>query len=233
MSAKRQPVSDDEADRKIRQTIAWWNNHGELQQQIHYDAVAEPLTRVSSRQAMQILNNMGERKERITNPTGYIRAECQRLGGGADREADAKMRRTIGWINKQAGLKEELRYCDVAGPLSQLDAQQGGRVLHNVCEKATEIRDPTGYIMGAVRRIKGEEKPELDEKVKSTIRWWNTHGGLQQGLDYNSILVPLSQLDTRDALYILAGLEGKEGEVTNPTGWVCSAARKRLERISA
>jgi hypothetical protein len=233
MSGKRAPVSDADADRKIRQTIAWWNNHGGLQQQIHYDSVAEPLTRVSNRQAMQILNNMGERKDRVTNPTGYIRAECKRLGGGNDRDADAKIRRTIGWINKQAGIKGELRYCDVAGPLAGLDARQGGRVLHNLCEKAGDIKDPAGYIMGAVRRLKGEDKPELDEKVKSTIRWWNLHGGLQHPLDYNSILVPLSQLETRDALYILGGLEGKEAEVTNPTGWVCSASRKRLEKVGA
>mmetsp|Transcript_36176 Transcript_36176/g.88604 ORF Transcript_36176/g.88604 Transcript_36176/m.88604 type:complete len:254 (+) Transcript_36176:1-762(+) len=233
-STKRTSKREDpeESDRKIRQTVAWWNRYGELQQQIHYDSVKEPLTRISSRQAMQLLNSLEDKKDRLVNPTGWIRAECQRLGGGEDRELDTKIRRTIGWINHQKVLKEPLQYVKVASALAQVEPQAAGRILHDLCEKAHAIKDPIGYIVTAVRRQLGEEKPVLDQKVKSTISWWNRYGNLRAAIDYHEVLVLFSQLEVSDALFILSTLEGKETEVENPTAWVCAAARKRLEKLA-
>ena len=58
------------------------------------------------------------------------------------------------------------------------------------------------------------------KKVKKTVGWFNTHGGLQQEIVYKSVKSTLESIKPSEALKILKGLEGKAGQIRNPTAWV-------------
>lgn len=65
-----------------------------------------------------------------------------------------------------------------------------------------------------------------DKKIGRTIGWYNKQGNLQQEIQYNEVAPLLAQLPPGKAGVILAQLEGKEAEISNPTAWIAKAARK-------
>merc|ERR1711861_13731 len=52
-------------DHKIRTTLAWYNNHGNLQTPIVYDDVKEALAAIHTKEALRILNELEDKQAEI------------------------------------------------------------------------------------------------------------------------------------------------------------------------
>lgn len=65
-------VSTMQKERAIKRTARWYNQHGELNQPLHVDAIIWPLTRLELWQAMRILSDLGEKRAEVNNPTAWV-----------------------------------------------------------------------------------------------------------------------------------------------------------------
>merc|ERR1712032_1715045 len=100
----------------------------------------------------------------LHNPTGYIVSECNKLGAAGSKVGHEKLGKTITWWNKYGGLEADgkpIKYLDVIEPLSRLMAPKAMSVLHQLGEKKDQIKDPTAWIIGHVRKLEqqGEAWP--------------------------------------------------------------------------
>lgn len=66
----------------------------------------------------------------------------------------------------------------------------------------------------------------LDSKLTKTVSWYNKHGGLQQPIDLTTALPQLLAVESKVALQVLKGLDGKGSTIRNPTAWLCKAIEK-------
>jgi len=160
-------------DLKIRKTIAWFNQHGNLAEPIKYDDVKGALATIRTRDALQILKDM-ENTE-VKKPTAWILAAAGRKepwvpahsakSGGSweggwnkkaasweTEECDKKVRKVIGWYNKSGNLQQPLNYSEAAPLLAQVGTGVALEILKSLDGKEAEIRDPTAYICAAARK---------------------------------------------------------------------------------
>jgi len=141
-------------------------------------------------------------------------------------EGIQKVRKTIGWYNKNGGLASAIHYRTVAPYLEALNPREALKILKELEEKGDTIRDPTAWI----KRAAENKGPELDKKVRTTIAWYNKQGNLQEQIKYDEVREALGYLSPGSALKVIGGLEGKEDQIKNPTGWICKAAWNAVER---
>lgn len=165
-------------------------------------------------------------------------------GKAQGSDIDRKIRKTIGWYNKQGNLQEQLMYKDVAPLLLQLDSKAAGSILNSLEGKEGQVKNPTAWIAAAARKqgagtagpagagwvpsgLGGKGGGGGDfKKISKTIGWYNRHGGLQQEIEFKKVAPLLNQLDSRQAGGILKSLEEKASEVRDPTAWLATAAKK-------
>lgn len=159
--------------------------------------------------------------------------------GNATNGADAKVRRTVGWYNKNGGLQQDIIYSKVGPLLMQLGADQAGIILKQLESKAGEVRNPTAWLCTAARKhgaVGGADGGQMqqwadasqtDVKIRRTVGWYNAQGNLKEEIKYSKVAPLLNQLDARSAGAILKSLAGKEDEINNPTSWIAAAAKKR------
>eukprot|EP00441_Pelagodinium_beii_P045427 CAMPEP_0197624378 /NCGR_PEP_ID=MMETSP1338-20131121/4039_1 /TAXON_ID=43686 ORGANISM="Pelagodinium beii, Strain RCC1491" /NCGR_SAMPLE_ID=MMETSP1338 /ASSEMBLY_ACC=CAM_ASM_000754 /LENGTH=300 /DNA_ID=CAMNT_0043194507 /DNA_START=95 /DNA_END=997 /DNA_ORIENTATION=- len=74
------------------------------------------------------------------------------------------------------------------------------------------------------------DKTQLDAKVRSTIGWYNKQGKLAKPIQFSEVAQFLVHLEPKSALAIVCGLEGKEEQITDPTAWICKAAKKYAQQ---
>lgn len=152
-------------------------------------------------------------------------------------DLDRKIRKTIGWYNHQGKLKDEIQYSQVAPLFAQLSPIKAGIILSQLEGKESEINNPTGWLKQAAKKAgatkgggKGKLSPDEFKKIGKTIGWYNRQGNLQEEIQYNQVAPIMAQLGTHKAGHILSQLEGKEGEIKNPTAWLAKAARNAAEK---
>jgi len=174
-----------ELDIKVKKTIAWYNRHGQLTKEIRYDEVKDLLGSIPPDDACRILKSLDGRGDEIRDPTAWVckAVQCKLAVQGSHDSSDAwsgwgssgdhsgsggswssavgsadvdhKVKKTIGWYNRNGGLGQEIRFSDVAPYLAVLDTGEALRVLKGLEGKGEEIRDPTAWIIGAVQRAAG------------------------------------------------------------------------------
>jgi len=141
-------------------------------------------------------------------------------------EGIKKIRRTVGWYNHNGNLAGPIHYRTIQESFESLNPREALKILNELEEKGSQIRDPTAWL----KRAAENKGPELDQKVRRTIAWYNRTGLLQEPIMYDEVREALSWLAPGDACRLLAGLEGKESEIKKPTAWLCKAARNKLNR---
>merc|ERR1719410_2161095 len=72
-----------------------------------------------------------------------------------DSLADEKIRKRVGWLNRNVQLAAELKYDRIAPLLLGLDSPIAMEILKSVEENAATVRDPTGYVVSAAQRRLG------------------------------------------------------------------------------
>lgn len=142
-------------------------------------------------------------------------------------EGFVKVRKTIGWYNHNGGLAGQIIYKELADIVNAVDPRETLKILKSMDEQKAEIRNPTAWLRSKMMRI----GVELDPKVKKVISWFNKHGNLAEQIRYTEVREPLSHLAMPDQLRILKGLEGKEGQIKEPTRWIRAAAQRKVEKL--
>lgn len=249
---------------KIGRQIGWLNHKASLSARISFSDVVGPLSAIDISEAMSILKDLEQAGTKVSNPTGFISAAAnRRLSGstnkaGRKRSYDALQERPaacsngleddakkisvqVGWLNKHAGLKEPVSYCDVVESLSAIDISSAMQILKDLEVKAERVSNPTAYVIAAARRVlspgSSEKRPrsasaqanfgEEGTSISRQIGWLNHHGHLQEKISYSDVVETLSAISHNAALQILKDLESSAARVTNPTAYIIAAAKRQ------
>eukprot|EP00927_Polykrikos_kofoidii_P055705 TRINITY_DN4991_c0_g1_i1.p1 TRINITY_DN4991_c0_g1~~TRINITY_DN4991_c0_g1_i1.p1 ORF type:complete len:189 (-),score=40.57 TRINITY_DN4991_c0_g1_i1:101-667(-) len=132
-----------------------------------------------------------------------------------------KVKKTIGWYNQHGNLKKPIIYKTVKDVIEKVQPRTALRILKTFEEKANTIENPTYWLQKAALN-----EPDLDEKVRKTIGWYNSHGNLLEPIKYPEVVEDLGKLSKWEQLQIINQLEEKGKTITNPTAWICKAAQK-------
>lgn len=138
-------MTPEEALKRVKCTVGWYNNNGGLQQPIIYKSVKDQLESIHPREALKILKGLEEKGPLIRNPTAWVRAAAEKCGP----EPDAKIGKTIKWYNENGGLPSPIRYDDVKTVLGYLPVREALTILKSMESKTATIRDPTAWVYRA------------------------------------------------------------------------------------
>lgn len=253
---------------KIARQVGWLNRNASLQEPISFSDVVEPLSCLEISTAMAILKEVEENAPTIQSPTSYVLQAATRNGAHLQQDMvttmpmvpmqltldpTGKIARQVGWLNKNAKLKEPISFSDVVEPLSQLDVTMAMQILKDLEGQAEHVRNPTGYVAAAASRagavstgaVKGMMAPlqqmqhvplgastqqalgvsllDPTGKIYRQVGWLNKNANLPEPLVFNDVVEPLSMLDIVLAMKILKELESDGSKVPDPTKHVLAA----------
>jgi len=239
---------------QVRRRLDWLNSHGGLAQQLDFARVGDLLIRTGQRtEVMKILKVLEENAAEVRDPNAYVARAAKRLvkDQAPLSDADTKLRKRIGWLNKRVQLQVPIDYDRVAPFLSDLDIPQAMEILRRLEESATEVRDPSAYIIAAARRLLDEQQPQAvypqpqpplqplpqqlthqrpellaDAKLRKRITWLNSHVALSTPLNYERVAPELLSIDLLGALEVLNNLEENVESVRDPNAYVVAGARR-------
>merc|ERR1719221_654034 len=167
----------------------------------------------------------GDVAEEDAGPWQRSKVEAGRtwVKGEAITEAD-KIARRVGWLNRNAGLRNRIDFDDVLPALDSIGFKQAMRVLHRVQENGSNEEDPNEFIKDLVARCGWIwSKPDIiddDEKVAKRVSWMNLFAGLQQPIDYAEVADMLDGLKVPHAMVLLRELEIQGTTIPDPTSYI-------------
>lgn len=254
-------------DQKLRKRVGWLNKEGGFNNQIRHDKVTEAAAGLPEQHVMKVLKYLEEKGATIKDPTSWVTAALRKDGGGAGGfggpgggapwqgmaqtanfagAMDEKLRKRIGWLNKNGGFNNALQYDKVSEVAGGLPQDKIFGVLKNLEEKGPQVvKEPTSWVTAALRKAGGGHAPPLatmagrpgpslevmEQKIKTKVGWLNTRGGFQNGIAYDKIMAASVGLKKDIVMKVLNMLDNKskrEGaqNVKDATAWVTSAFRK-------
>ncbi|CAJ1451666.1 unnamed protein product [Effrenium voratum] len=189
-------------------------------------------------------------------PVDGEEADAQEIEGDAGEEAE-KVEDHVRFLNSMGSLSQELQVDRVVEPLVALGIHEAMEILAHLEEKASEVRDPTAYVLSAARQ-RGKRRPPaaakarrqpgrtvakthlkdrrsnfdpaMVDKVRKRISWLNDKAGLSDQLSYEKVgELLLRSGPIGEVMKILKTLEENAAEVRNPNGYVATAARRLQE----
>jgi len=172
-------------DEKVRKKIGWLNKNGfeggihyqkiiEAAKGLEYSEVMFLLKQLEAKP-----------RGTIKDPTGWVCTALKKAGGGGggmppaygfggmgggappafgggggfppplDADTDQKLRRRIGWLNKDGGFENAINYQKVAEAAAGVDPSQIMEILKELEEKKDQVKDPTAYTSAALRKRRG------------------------------------------------------------------------------
>lgn len=251
---------DGVADEKIRKRVGWLNRNVQFAADLKYDRVGPALQPLGAAVAMEILKSLEENAASIRDPTAYVVSAAQkRLGGPVPvpglmssamklNEDDTRLRKRIGWLNRNVTFAQELRYDQASQALLGLNTVKQMEILKVLEENAASIPDPTAYVVAAAAEAASaaaeaaaqgfdeefggpDETPE--DKLKRRIEWMNKHLFLPEPIQFERIAPDMLILDSHQSMDILKKLEEHVSTVRDPHAWVNSAAKKVQQQLAA
>lgn len=194
-------------------------------------------------------------EEAADTPMEHEEADEEDSAQGETMDA-AKVEDSLRYLNAHANLNQELEVERLLDPLIELGPVKAMGILQNLEQKSSEVRDPTGYVLAAIRKgsngsgqaqKSGGRKvmklhlkenrsssssfdPAQVEKVKKRINWLNDRGGLNDKLTYEIVGdLLLRSGPIGEIMKILKTLEENAAEVRNPNNYIAKAARRLAE----
>eukprot|EP00927_Polykrikos_kofoidii_P080648 TRINITY_DN77562_c0_g1_i1.p1 TRINITY_DN77562_c0_g1~~TRINITY_DN77562_c0_g1_i1.p1 ORF type:complete len:178 (-),score=39.49 TRINITY_DN77562_c0_g1_i1:101-634(-) len=140
-------MSREDGLKKVRRTIGWYNNHGNLKRPIIYKTIGPAIEAMAPREALRILKTFEEKATQIDNPTYWLKKAADN-----DPDLDPKVRKTIGWYNAHGGLVEPINYPEVKADLAKLTTWEQLQILNNMQDKCSVIMKPTAWICKAAQK---------------------------------------------------------------------------------
>lgn len=252
------PVDWAGASEKLRKRIGWLNSNANLAAQLRWDDVGHLLLSLAVPRALEILKHLEEHATTVRDPNGYVCVAVRKVlqqqpegaltqpdvsmqsyagsthpQSGFDAETDQKIRKKIGWLNKNVQFNATLMYAKVSSELNRLGGQQAMAILKEL-EEYSSVPDPTAWVLERAQSASwlgsgelseaGNFDEEADQKVRRKIGWLNTHVQLNAPLMYAQVSPELRRLSGHQAMAILKELEENASE-PDPTAWVLGRAR--------
>ena len=137
----------EEGINKVKKTIGWYNQHGNLKKPIIYKTIRDVIENMESRKALKILKTFEEKADQIENPTYWIKKAAE-----SEPCLDEKVRKTIGWYNSHGNLQEPIKYPEVVNDLAKLSSWEQLKIVNQLEEKASSIKNPTAWICKAAQK---------------------------------------------------------------------------------
>lgn len=189
---KRRSKADwEEAYKKVKKTIGWYNHHGGLTGgQIMYKNIKDVVEQVDPRESLKILKHLETQGTEIKKPTAWFRSQMFKVG----LELPSKVKKVITWFNNQGKLVAPIQYSEVRKSLSLLSQQDQLKIINGLEGKEEAIADPTTWICAAAVRKKpstvlpqpswSAKKPQFVKKPQqrpdaqqNTRKGWGSKGG--------------------------------------------------------
>jgi len=173
ISIPQVPVSGggfrDDLDQKLRKRVGWLNNQGGFENRIQYAKVAEAAIGVEESVVFKVLKNLEEKGTTINEPTSWVTAALRKESGGNQgahvnranlnvdfgEDLDLKLRKRVGWLNKEGGFDNKLQYNKILDAADGADPTTLFRILKTVEEKLDTLDDPTAWVTHALRKERG------------------------------------------------------------------------------
>jgi len=267
---------DGMADEKIRKRVGWLNRNVQFAADLKYDRVGPALQPLGANVAMEILKSLEENAATVRDPTAYVVSAAQRrLGGAAPpppapapfalpapppssagtgskaiSEDDLRLRKRIGWLNRNVSFTQELRYDQASAALIGLPTMKQMEILKALEENAASIPDPSAYVVAAAAEAAsavqegglpsygydedmGHPGESAEETLRRRIDRMNNHLFLPEPLQFDRLSSDLLILDLRQSIDILMKLEDNVSTVRDPHAWVKSAATRIQQQMAA
>lgn len=222
---------------RIERRVVWLNHNAPLVKEIDFDEVAESLASIGPQQAMRVLRRLEESAEIVPEPNEFIHDLVGRSGWIWAKtdviDEDSRVAKRVTWLNKFGGLKQPIRYTEVADLLDALKVQHAMVLLREVETSSHTIGDPTKWIKRQTEKAGIDEvmpPQDVDENsaVGQRIAWLNDSGKLAASLEYGQIADGLAQLGEEEAISLISDLEQKGRGVKDPTGFIKFKMKAKL-----
>jgi hypothetical protein len=150
---------------------------------IMYKDVAGALANLTDAKIAKILGELELKRGAVRDPTAWVKSAGMKIGGGPAQSAPQMMAmspswgmpmfpaqprgmpaqrniasKLIGQFNKR-GLTAPINYSEVADAVNQLDEVGLFKILSELQEKGSSVRDPTGWVKMAAVRLAGSAGP--------------------------------------------------------------------------
>lgn len=138
-----------------------------------------------------------------------------------------KLKKTIRWWNKHGGLLQPLKIDTLMGPLKRMGKWSAFATLKGLEKKATELENPTAWVLGSAKKAGAIKSMNwaTEQKLRKTVAWLNSNGGLQLPLSLCIVTTALAKLKPKIAMGILSQLGEKAPTLRDPNSWVCAKAK--------
>lgn len=184
---------DAEFDQALRRRIRWLNNEGGFENKIMYSNIAEAASGIEQRKAMEVLRNLEDRWEYVSDPTAWV---CSAL-----RKAVAEGDNYAGGYSSGASVTH------YSAPT--------GKSRAGYDQWADDgWSKPSGY---------RADETDIYTKLWRRISWLNGAGGFSNSIDYARVEQAAEGADPSTALDLLNTLEENWQSIGNPTSWLCSS----------
>jgi len=169
---------------------------------------------------------------------------------------DKKLRKRIGWLNKNGGLNgSPLMYDKILEAAGGLEFSEVFERLKQLETQKDTIKDPTAWVCTGLRRAGGQQSMagppmqmmspspygmpfaghgsfgasmdrDTESKLHKRIKWLNDKGGFSDALTFDKVKEAAQGVDPTSIMKVLKDLEEKKDTVKDPTAYVSSALRK-------
>jgi len=223
---------------KIERRISYLNRNGNLNGEIHVDAVLPALDSIGLKQSMRVLMRLEE--SGTSDPTTFITDSVAKAGWVWSKseviDDDEKVAKRVAWLNQFGGLLQPINWAEVADGLDALRVPHAMVLLRELEVNAPTVRDPTKYVKQAIGAA-GEDDVKIpvtgdpDSAVSQRIAWLNTHGKLAAPIDESEVGADLIRISEKEAMYILQDIENKGPNIKDPTGFIKFKMKAKLAAL--
>eukprot|EP00933_Yihiella_yeosuensis_P028586 TRINITY_DN22436_c0_g1_i1.p1 TRINITY_DN22436_c0_g1~~TRINITY_DN22436_c0_g1_i1.p1 ORF type:complete len:650 (+),score=184.54 TRINITY_DN22436_c0_g1_i1:72-2021(+) len=241
---------------KINKRATWLNANVFADNPIDREAIGCMLELGISR-AFELFKEVEEKADKIGNPSGYLITAFKREGGamvaapapvgnkgggrgGSDAEY-SKIRKRITWLNANVFQDKPLEP-DAIEFVASVGIGRAFELLKDLEEKGSEIRNPSSWVIGAVKREsappsvgiaaqqgkgRGGQIASEEEysKLRKRVTWLNANVLQEKTIDGEAI-DSLSCLGIGRCFELLKDLEEKADEINKPSSWLKAAVQR-------
>lgn len=229
-------------DAKVTAAIGQFNREGRLKSPIQFMKVAGSLGKISTANAMEILNSLAGSEDRIVDPTGYICSAAQSCmpvapgpvtggfaGGAPPMMAPAaqghggafNMEASFGNAGDQSGERYKTILC-------RHHEKDGSCVRGDNCNFAHGVHELSNPALAVFQG--NVEKENVDASVRSQIATINKNPQITQQLHFRTVAPVLSMLEVPIALALLEELQNNITTIKNPTTWLFGSGQEKSNR---
>lgn len=161
-------ISPEEGAKKLSRTVAWYNAHGNLQEDILWSRVSAKLCELKYRDANRILSRLEREGSSLPCPTAWILEQCDREMFGIGKldfkeDSTSRIKAKVAWWNSQGGLSaegKEIIFEDVREALVDLGPWQATKILQKVGQNKDNISNPTNWILGYAKKLQSQQSQD-------------------------------------------------------------------------